>query len=70
MEKKILSKPELIRSVHEGTTLLVGLTMGDSVEAWRVRASELNRIDGYKHYSVELNKFTGQVAITAHEKEN
>ena len=63
------TKPEIIRSVPDGSTLLVDLERGDSVDAWRVRASEVNAADGWRHYTIGLNKYSGQVAITAHPRE-
>ena len=62
-----LTKPDIIRNIPDGTTLLVGLPEGDSLESWRVRASEINAEEGWRHYTVGHSKFTGQVAITANE---
>lgn len=66
MENK---KTEVIRSVADGTTLLYPLEKGDCIDAWRVRASEINAKDGWRHFTIGLNKYSGQVAITAHPKE-
>lgn len=53
---------KVFSQIAEGDTLLLPLEDKKAV-SWRVRASLINRQDGYRHYSVSTNQAAGVLAI-------
>ena len=69
------SKPEIIRGVADGDRLVLTYEE-DTVRQLRlryrtffVRASEINRKDGWQHYRVALSAELRQIIIIAERKE-
>lgn len=60
---------EILRSVPDGGQLTLPMSEFGSIQALRVRASELNSQDGWLHYIVRISKIEGKVIIAAIAKE-
>ena len=60
---------EILRSVPDGGMLTMPMADFGSIQALRVRASELNAKDGWMHYVVRISKIEGKVIIAAFPKE-
>ena len=65
--KEERSKPEIIRSVADGDKLELVLSEVNE-PAFRNRASELNKTDGYKHYRIASNSAMNTLMIIAEKK--
>lgn len=64
MQQKEKTKKEIMQSVPDGGTLTLPLA-GENLNAWRVRAAEINRDEGYEHYSITANSRLNQLTIIA-----
>ena len=60
---------EILRSVPDGGMMIYPISEFRSIQALRVRASELNAQDGWLHYIVRLSKIEKKVIIAAYAKE-
>lgn len=62
------TKTEIIRSVRVGDRLDLVLSEVNA-QAYRVRASEINRKEGYQHYRIASNRLMNQLSIMALPKD-
>lgn len=64
MKQKQRTKEQVFRSIPDGAWLTISAD-GESINAWRVRARETNRKDGYKHYVINYQPIMRQINIIA-----
>jgi hypothetical protein len=60
---------ELLKSIPDGGTLALPASSFGSIDALRNRASELNAIDGWKHYVVRYSRIENKIILAAFSKE-
>lgn len=61
---------ELLRGIPDGGTLTIPASYFGSIDALRNRASELNAVDGWKHYVVRYSKIENKIILSAFDKDN
>jgi hypothetical protein len=64
-----MNKVEIIRSVHDGDRLDFELSE-HNIAAFRSRASELNKLDGWRHYRIAASVPLNLMSIIANLKED
>ena len=65
----MISKKKIIRNLKPGDAVTLVLS-NESYAAWRQRVLEINKEDGWRHYSVFKNKKLDMLAIVENFKIN
>lgn len=63
-----MERKQLIRSIPDGGMLTFPMSEDLSLNALRQRCLELNKIDGWLHYSIVSSNKTKLITILANEK--
>ena len=67
MQKETAKKIDTIKSIPDGGMLTIAVKPDESVHAWQQRVYEINRAEGWQHYTVSVRKAIGQVIIIAND---